>query len=217
MKKIALLPLITLLASSFAVQAGATEAASRNLTQNFNSVAGGLQLSNYDEDLPSSLYPEEYTDNTAGMYLRGSWNFTDNFFLEARGDATAKDDLTISHSLLGLGYYQPINNDFTVYGLAGFASSEIEWDVNVFGNGSASVSGDDSGLTAEIGARYHLMDQWMVEPAMRVAGYDDTLYELRLGNNFKVTDHMSIEANLQHRAFDDLKEMSYQIGARYSF
>lgn len=223
MKKFALLPLAAILTTTFSVQAESTDAASHNLTQNFNYISGGLQLSSYNHDLISSAsvwdQTASTTDNTAGMYLRGSWNFTDNFFLETRGDATAKDDLTISHGLLGLGYFHPINDDFTVYGLAGFSRSEVELDINAFGfsNNSTTIKGDDSGLTAEIGARYQLMDQWTVEPAMRVAGYDDTLYELRLGNNFKVSDHMSIEANLQHRAFDDLKEMSYQLGARYSF
>lgn len=223
MKKFALLPLAAILATTFSVQAESTDAASHNLTQNFNYISGGLQLNSYNHDLPSSVsvwnQSASLTDNTAGMYLRGSWNFTDNFFLETRGDATAKDDLTISHGLLGLGYFHPINSDLTVYGLAGYSRSEIELDVHVFGFSGATTTfrGDDSGLTGEIGARYQLMDKWTVEPAMRLADYDDTLYELRLGNNFKLSDHMSIEANLQHRAFDDLKEMSYQLGARYSF
>ncbi|MCW8329808.1 porin family protein [Photobacterium sp. SDRW27] len=216
MKKIALLPLAALLATTFAAQAETTETENQNLTQNFTYVAGGLQVSTYNHDLPSSW--NSTTDSTVGMYLRGSWNFKDNFFVETRGDATVKDDLTVSHSLLGLGYYQPINDNFTVYGLAGFSTIEMKWDINNFGSDiNTSVSADDTALTGEIGARYQVMEQWTVEPAVRLAGYDETMYELRLGNNFKVSEHVSVEANLQHRAIDNLKEMSYQIGARYSF
>lgn len=215
MNKLMLLPLATLLATTFTAQAETTEAPQQNLTQNFSYISGGLQISTYDEDLYSSR--TQTTDNTAGMYLRGSWNFTDNFFVETRGDATVQDDLTISNSVLGLGYFHPINNDLTVYGLAGYSSTEAELEVFNFSNTSVTGRVDDSGVTGEIGARYQLMSKWTVEPAVRLANYDKTMYEVRLGNNIKVSDHMSIEANLMHRDYNELKEMSYQVGARYSF
>jgi opacity protein-like surface antigen len=215
MKKFMLLPLATLLATTFTAQAETTETTQQNLTQNFNYVSGGLQISTYNHDLKSSRLGK--TDNTAGMYLRGSWNFTDNFFVETRGDATVKDDLTISNSVLGLGYFHPINNDLTVYGLAGFSSTLNELELSNTSNVSTVRRVDDSGITGEIGARYQLMSKWTVEPAVRVADYDKAMYEVRLGNNIKVSDHMSIEANLMHRDYNELKEMSYQLGARYSF
>jgi hypothetical protein len=216
MKKFMLLPLATLLVTTFTAQAETTETTQQNLTQNFSYISGGLQVSTYNRDILSSASASTMstTDNTAGMYLRGSWNFTDNFFVETRGDATVKDDLTISNSVLGLGYFHPINNDFTVYGLAGYSSTEVELD---FSNIPVTGSVDDSGITGEIGARYQLMSKWTVEPAIRMANYDKTMYEVRLGNNIKVSDHMSIEANLMHRDYNEVKEMSYQVGARYSF
>ncbi len=221
MNKFMLLPLATLLATTFTAQAETTETTQQNLTQNFSYISGGLQISTYNHDLISSASASTMTtsktDNTAGMYLRGSWNFTDNFFLETRGDATVKDDLTISNSVLGLGYFHPINNDLTVYGLAGYSRTEVELEVFNFSNASITGRVDDSGVTGEIGARYQLMSKWTVEPAVRMANYDKTMYEVRLGNNIKVSDHMSIEANLMHRDYNELKEMSYQLGARYSF
>ena len=55
MKKIALLPLVTLLASSFAVQAESTEAANRNLTQNFI-LAGEFWIA----EITGPFDPDEY-------------------------------------------------------------------------------------------------------------------------------------------------------------
>lgn len=214
MNKIALAPLSALLITAFSAQA-------ENPTQNFNFVSGGLQISDYNHDLVSSAnaWGETTTDDTAGIYLRGSWNFTDQVFVEARSEGTVDNDLTISHSLLGLGYYQPVNDKMTVYGLAGISHTEAELDIHYWGfsNAHSSVSDDDSGLTGEIGARYQVMRNWTIEPAVRLAAYDDTMHELRLGNNIQLTRHFSVEANLQHRDFDELKETSYQLGARYSF
>ncbi|UXI00049.1 porin family protein [Photobacterium sp. TY1-4] len=214
MNKIALLPLSALMITAFSAQAD-------NATQNFNFVSGGLQVSEYNHQLPTSVssWGETTSDSTAGLYLRGSWNFTDQFFLEARSEGTVDNDLTISHSLLGLGYFQPINNRLTVYGLAGISGIEAELDVHYWGfsDGHASFSEDDSGLTGEVGARYQLMSNWTIEPAVRLAAYDDTMQEFRLGNNIQLTQHFSLEANLQHRKIEDLKETSYQLGARYSF
>ncbi|MGF1683751.1 outer membrane beta-barrel protein [Photobacterium minamisatsumaniensis] len=224
MKKLMLLPLATILASTFAVQA-----APASMTQNFDYISGGLQISKFSNDVVSSAnfnnFSGSTTDGAAGLYLRGSWNFTDNFFFEFRGDAAASDDMVFSNGLMGLGYFMPINDDLTVYGLAGFSNYRYDLDVNT-PVGTIGGSHDDSGLTAEIGARYQVMDRWMIEPAVRMAAYDDTMYELRLGNNVKVSEHMSIEANLSYMDFNNNasridtmveKETNFQLGARYSF
>ncbi|WP_273857140.1 outer membrane beta-barrel protein [Photobacterium sp. GSS17] len=211
MKKVMLLPLAALLTTTFAAQAD-----NGNLTQNFNYISGGLSHSELNEDIHTSVNFNDSTDSMTGLYLRGSWNFTGNVFVETRGEALVKDDLTVSQGLLGLGYYFPINNDLTVYGLAGLSTITVDYDVNYFGH-SVNVSNDDSGFTGEVGARYQVMNNWTVEPAVRFANYDESMTELRLGNNFKVSEHMSLEANLAHRDFNVLKETNFQLGARYSF
>ncbi|MGF1704160.1 porin family protein [Photobacterium makurazakiensis] len=217
MKKLMLLPLATILASTFAVQA-----APASMTQNFDYISGGFQYSSFNEDLVSEANVNmnglsgKTTDSAAGLYLRGSWNFTDNFFFEFRGDAAAADDMVFSNGLLGLGYFMPMSESFTVYGLAGYANSRYDLDVNTF-IGTIGGSEEQSGLTAEIGARYQVMDRWTIEPAVRMAAYDDTMYELRLGNNVKVSEHMSIEANLSRNDYDAFAETNFQLGARYSF
>ncbi|PSW14556.1 porin family protein [Photobacterium rosenbergii] len=208
MKKLMLLPLAALVGASF------TANAQEPMTQNFDYISGGLQISKFSKDLPSGL--NSMTDGGAGLYLRGSWNFTDNFFVEMRGDAVASDDITVSNGLMGLGYYMPINEDFTVYGMAGFAKTRYEFDAKF--NGTTFTAGvEDSGFTGEMGARYQVMDKWMIEPAVRFAAYDDTMYELRLGNNVQVTDHVSLEANVSRLDFDFNKETNFQLGARYNF
>ncbi|MCQ1060190.1 outer membrane protein [Photobacterium sp. DNB23_23_1] len=214
MKKLMLLPLATLVSGSFAANA------QEPMTQNFDYISGGLQISKFNKDLWSEANANTgilaTTDGGAGLYLRGSWNFADNFFVETRGDAIAADDMIFSNGLLGLGYFMPINNDFTVYGLAGFANSRYDLDVKTpFGTFGGNET--QSGFTGEIGARYQVMDRWMVEPAVRFATYDDTMYELRLGNSVKMTEHVSLEANLSRNDYDAFAETNVQLGARYSF
>ncbi|AJR08400.1 porin family protein [Photobacterium gaetbulicola] len=208
MKKLMLLPLAALVGASFAANA------QQPMTQNFDYISGGLQISKFSEDLISG--PFSTTDGGAGLYLRGSWNFTDNFFVEMRGDAVGADDMTLSNGLLGLGYFMPVSDDFTVYGLAGFAKSRYEIDASFMGQ-SIKAGLENSGFTGELGARYQVMERWTVEPAVRFAAYDDTMYELRLGNNVQMTEHVSLEANLSRNDYDAFAETNFQLGARYSF
>ncbi|MDV5168504.1 outer membrane beta-barrel protein [Photobacterium rosenbergii] len=217
MKKLMLLPLAALVGASFAANA------QEPMTQNFDYISGGLQYSKFSNDVISSVNVHNSgfvsgtaTDDAAGLYLRGSWNFTDNFFLEMRGDAAAADDMVFSNGLMGVGYYMPIQDDLTVYGLAGFANYRYDLDVNT-PIGTIGGNHSDSGFTGELGARYQVMDKWMIEPAVRFAAFDDTMYELRLGNNIQITDHVSLEANLSRLDFDANKETNFQLGARYSF
>ena len=218
MKKLMLLPLAALVGASFAANA------QEPMTQNFDYISGGFQYSKFSENLPSSVnitgINSGYyttTDDAAGLYLRGSWNFADNFFVEMRGDAAAADDMVFSNGLLGLGYFMPMNDDLTVYGLAGYANSRLDLDVNTPFGKINNAKEEQSGFTGEIGARYQVMDRWTVEPAVRFAAYDDTMYELRLGNNIKMTEHVSLEANLSRNDYDAFAETNFQLGARYSF
>lgn len=214
MKKLMLLPLAALVGASFAANA------QEPMTQNFDYISGGLQISKFSKDVVSEVNANTgtlaTTDGGAGLYLRGSWNFTDNFFVEMRGDAAAADDMTFSNGLMGLGYFMPMNDDLTVYGLAGFANYRYDLDIKT-PVGTIGGSHSDSGFTGEMGARYQVMDKWMIEPAVRFAAFDDTMYELRLGNNVQITDHVSLEANLSRMDFDANKETNFQLGARYSF
>ena len=216
MKKRMLLPLAAMLGTSF------TAAAQEPMTQNFDYISGGFQYSKFSEDMLSSVNiyglggSVTTSDAAAGLYLRGSWNFTDNFVAEMRGDAAGVDDMVFSNGLLGLGYYMPMDDTLTVYGLAGFANTRYDLDVNTL-VGTYGGNETQSGFTGEIGARYQVMDRWTIEPAVRFAAYDDTMYELRLGNNVQVSEHVSVEANLSRNDYDAFAETNFQLGARYSF
>ena len=217
MKKLLLITIPVLIATAFNARA----APSKSSTQNFSYLSGGLQVSKYNHKLPTELDSVDHSpsDTMTGAYLRGSWNFTDNFFLETRGDAVSKNDLTISTGLLGLGYFYPVNDSFTVYGLLGGSSAEVE--LNLISNGNVNYR--ETGFTGEVGARYQVMSQWTIEPAVRMASYDDNMYEYRLGNIVGLNEHVSLEGNLVHRNYtsdranDGLKETAYQFCVRYSF
>ncbi|EFP97513.1 outer membrane beta-barrel protein [Vibrio caribbeanicus] len=217
MKKLLLITTPVLIATAF----NASAASSKSSTQNFSYLSGGLQVSKYNHKLPTEVNSADHSpsDTMTGAYLRGSWNFTDNFFLETRGDAVSKNDLTISTGLLGLGYFYPVNDAFTVYGLLGGSSAEVE--LNLISNGNINYR--ETGFTGEVGARYQVMSLWTIEPAVRMANYDDNMYEYRLGNIVGLNEHVSLEGNLVHRNYtsdranNGLKETAYQFGVRYSF
>ena len=217
MKKLLLITTPVLIATAF----NANAAPSKSPTQNFSYLSGGLQVSKFNDKLFTEVDSADHSpsDTMTGAHLRGSWNFTDNFFLETRGDAVSKNDLTISTGLLGLGYFYPVNDAFTVYGLLGGSSAEAE--INLVSN--RNINYKETGFTGEVGARYQVMSNWTVESAVRVANYDDNMYEYRLGNIVGLTERVSLEGNLVHRDYnsdkadDGIKEIAYQFGVRYSF
>lgn len=187
-----------------------------NAGESYSYISGGLQLSNTDKELHTSSTSSSLEDQFGGLYLRGSWNFTDSLFVELRTDVVTKDDLTIGHDLLGLGYFYSLNETTSVYGLVGVSTLTEEYHLRTSGY-NIKISDSDSALSGEIGLRHQITNNWTIEPAIRTAGHDESLIELRLGNTFQVTDAVSIEANLQQRDHDVLKETDFQVGMRYSF
>ncbi|MCW8329995.1 porin family protein [Photobacterium sp. SDRW27] len=220
MKKLSLITLCALIVAAPFSQAQI----SSNTTNSFSYIAGGLQYTSLENKVVSSVYfdsdsyHQKSADSLAGLYFRGSWNFSDNLFAEFRSDVTTREALTLTHGLFGVGYFQPINDAFTLYGLAGLSGSNAERDVLNHGqDGLVKVNREDNGLTGEVGARIRLTNSWSIEPALRVADYNESLQELRLGNNIKVSNYMSIELNAQKRTVAEYDEVNYQMGARYTF
>ncbi|MCG7498338.1 porin family protein [Vibrio sp. Of7-15] len=211
-----ILPLI--IAASLPMLANAADSNDEivNAGESYNYISGGLQLSNTDKELQTSSTHVSAEDQFGGLYLRGSWNFTDSLFVELRTDVVTKDDLTLGHDLLGLGYFYSLNDTTSVYGLVGISTLTKEYHVRAFGH-DIKLSDSDSALSGEIGLRHQITNNWTIEPAIRTAGHDESLIELRLGNTYQVSDAISIEANLQQRDHDFLKETDFQLGMRYSF
>lgn len=220
MNKIPLITLIALCCSPLTVQAQTAI----NTNNSFSYLSSGLQYTALQNEVISSAYSYDdgyeakSTDSLAGIYLRGSWNFADNLFVELRYDVTLRDTLTLSHNMLGIGYYQPILDGLAFYGLAGGARTKLEHEIlNNEQSGLVKVNQKDNGFTGELGARVAFTDAWSIEPALRVAHYDQTLREVRLGNIVQVSKQMSLELNTQQRSIGDYEETNYQMGARYTF
>ncbi|MGF1736736.1 outer membrane beta-barrel protein [Photobacterium satsumensis] len=195
------------------------------LQQNYSYVSAGYQYSLYSEYLPTDI--DSSYDNMSGYYARASINPVGQVFLEGRYDDVSRDRLGFSHSLIGLGYYTPVGKNSSVYALLGAEKMSAEFDLSnpLFSDVSTTYS--DTAFTAEIGGKFNLMKRWTAEPAIRIATFDEPLYELRLDNQIHLTDAWSLEANIAHRAMDlgttqfgelpVLKEMNFRIGARYQF
>lgn len=213
---------------------------STHANPDYNYISGGYQLSVFDE------YYFDNHDYMTGYYARGSWNFSDNLFVELRRDSTSRDRFTLNQSLLGLGYFHPITDKVSIYGLIGFDALEAKYDINgPLLKADTHLGIEDTAFTGEMGAKIDLFDVWQIEPAIRVATFNENLYELRLGNTFSVTDNLKLELNFTHRAIElsdtrrielpDLeydgvelhdiesmelpviREMNYQVGLRYAF
>ena len=195
------------------------------LQQNYSYVSAGYQYSLFSEYLPTDI--NSSYDNMSGYYARASINPVDQVFLEGRYDDVSRDRLGFSHSLIGLGYYMPVGKSSSVYALLGAEKLTAEMDLSNPLFSDISLSYSDTAFTAEIGAKINLMKRWTAEPAIRVATFDEPLYELRLDNQIHLTEAWSIEANIAHRAMDlgtsqlgelpVLREMNFRLGARYQF
>lgn len=195
------------------------------LQQNYSYVSAGYQYSLYSEYLPTDIYSSY--DNMSGYYARASINPVGQVFLEGRYDDVSRDRLGFSHSLIGLGYYMPAGKNSSVYALLGAEKLTAEMDLSnpLFSNISMSYS--DTAFTAELGAKINIIQRWTAEPAIRIATFDEPLYELRLDNQIHLTEDWSVEANIAHRAMDlgntqfgelpVLKEMNFRLGVRYQF
>ncbi|MGF1863145.1 hypothetical protein [Photobacterium profundum] len=208
-------------------------ATSFNTTANsdYDFISGGFQLSSFDEYIPTAL-GKSY-DYTTGYYLRGSWNFYNNFFAEVRHDSTSKDSLSITQTTAGLGYFHPFTDNFSLYGLVGVDEIDVQFDINKFvhqadisiSSMNGYVGAKDNALTVELGAKLNVLDAWQIEPAIRMADYDEKMYELRLANTIRITKNIGLEANFAHRALgantfgqvQNIREMNYQVGMRYTF
>ncbi|RXJ71510.1 hypothetical protein CS022_20670 [Veronia nyctiphanis] len=187
-------------------------------SEDYSFISGGLQLTQFNQEIPTKLNDDATSKRLMGGYLRGSLSFIDNVFAEVRLDMEKKDDAKITYGLIGLGYYQPINSDLSAYGLLGYATERFELPFE-----GVKAKEKEKGITAEVGAKYHVSDIWLFEPALRYGKYDKSAFELRLGNNIGVYDSISVEANIGFEQFqrkgDDkrLKQTKFTLGARYSF
>ncbi|AIW16942.1 outer membrane beta-barrel protein [Vibrio tubiashii] len=198
------------------------------MSDNYNFLSGGYQQSNYSQSLYYGSSSSNADIDAKGFYLRGSFNFYDNFFAEVRKDRTyythsgslVESDWTLDQNLYALGYYYPISPAWSLYGTVGYSDLELAAEApNLAPN--TKLSYNMSGLSLEVGARVELFDFWQIEPAIRHANYDFAMYELRLNNAFSVTNNLSLELNALHRAFETqhttTTEVAGQVGVRYSF
>ncbi|MGR5061889.1 outer membrane beta-barrel protein [Photobacterium sp. DNB22_13_2] len=197
------------------------------LQQNYSYVSAGYQYSLYSEYLRTDITHDSSYDNMSGYYARASINPTDQVFLEGRYDDVSRNRLGFSHSLIGLGYYMPVGKNSSVYALLGAEKLSAEFELSTPFFSDISTTYSDTAFTAEVGGKFNLMKRWTVEPAIRVATFDEPLFELRFDNQVHLTDAWSLEANIAHRAMDlgstplgelpVLKEMNFRIGVRYQF
>ncbi|MEZ8099301.1 outer membrane beta-barrel protein [Vibrio bivalvicida] len=198
------------------------------ISENYNFVSGGYQQSSYSQSLYYGSSSNDADVTAKGFYARGSFNFYDNFFAEIRKDRTyyshsgylINSDWTLDQNLYALGYYYSFSPAWSLYGSIGYSDLEIGAEAPSLAP-NTKLSYNMSGVSVEVGARIDVFDFWQVEPAIRRVSYDYAMYELRLNNAFSVTDHLALELNAMHRAFETERttttEVAGQIGIRYSF
>lgn len=206
-----------------------------NASNDYSYISGGLQLSTLSEYIPTNS--DNVNNYSTGYYVRGSWGFYKNFFAEARQDSTSKNSLSMTQSTYGLGYYYPFNNNISVYGLVGLDRTDIQFNLNELSQLANFNISDlssfntfylgmkDDSLTAEIGAKINVLNAWLIEPAIRVANYDEKMFEVRLANTVNITKNIGLEANLAYRKLgasflgevQTINETNLQVGVRYAF
>ena len=129
----------------------------------------GLLWGRYDGSCGSPDCP--YEDVTYGALLRGGYDFSQYFGLEARLLGTFwKEDPLGGQKLKHLGIFAkpmyPLGEDFNVYGLLGYGWTKT----NVTASGTALKELNEGGFSAGLGLEYDLSD-------MEDDREEDTLYE----------------------------------------
>lgn len=184
-------------------------------SQGYNYVSAGLQVSNIEYKTPNEVVSTE--KQFGGGYARLSFTM-DNLLFDLRSDIYITEVLTITQYSFSMGYFLPLNDVFSVYGLGGSSTEEFKYHhVRIFGGEDVEYNDSENALSAEAGFRYKITEKWTIEPAIRTALYEDNLLELRVGNAYQISESVSIEANFQQREQDKLKEMDFQFGVRLRF
>jgi len=111
----------------------------------------GVVAARYDSSCTSTVAGCDGIDKTAGLLLRGGYDFNPYFGVEARGISTfIKDDGgKIQHYGAFLKPMYPVSEALNVYGLLGYAKTKTSGGLRVT---------DVSGLAYGIGLEYDLSD-----------------------------------------------------------
>jgi len=114
-------------------------------------VGAGVVAARYDSSCTSTVAGCDGIDKTAGLLLRGGYDFNPYFGVEARGISTFIKDNggKIQHYGAFVKPMYPVNDEFNLYGLLGLAKTKT--------SGSLRVT-DVSGLAYGIGLEYDLSD-----------------------------------------------------------
>ena len=155
---------------------------------------------------------DNFNKDVDGYLLRGSWQFTDNWFAYGRYIDQSTDisgvNLDVSQWSIGAGYAWPLNDALDIYGKAGYV--EADADVDTF---NAHVN--DDGYELSVGLRGLAMPQFEYEGAVNYTDLSDsgdtTSVALAARWYFLPQFAVGIEGEFGQDA------NSYGIGARWNF
>lgn len=189
-------------------------------TSEFDYISGGFQYTHLSHEFTSSHYfdndTQKYTiaDSMAGAYLKGSWNFTHRLYVSGKMELSKRNQMSLTHQMAGVGFYQPLNQSLSFYTTLGVAHLNLEQSESI---SHQKRQYNESGASAEVGVRFIPLDNWMIEPSYRIDQLEDNFSEFRVGNVFSVSNNMNIEANFSYSTIDKYSMANYQLGVRYVF
>jgi len=112
------------------------------------------------DSVSSALYGPDTT--TSGV-LRVGYDFMKYLGVEARGSYGISDGDKLGH-VYSMGLYlkpqYPINDTFNIYGLVGYAQTEISFDNQVAFNGISNDTTTQSDVSFGVGVDYTLTPNW---------------------------------------------------------
>jgi len=112
------------------------------------------------DSVSSALYGPDTT--TSGV-LRVGYDFMKYLGVEARGSYGVSDGDQLGH-IYSMGLYlkpqYPINDTFNIYGLVGYAQTEISFENEVAFNGISNDTTTQSDVSFGIGVEYALTNNW---------------------------------------------------------
>ena len=149
--------------------------------------------------------PDAGDDNLDGYEIKGSIEIFLNLFLQA-AFSEVSDDFDVQQWKVGLGWHLPIGNALDLYGLAGWAGQELDFD-------EFEEDQDDDGPSLAVGARFWITPKLELNGEAEWADVEDSEAGFGIGGRWYFNPNLSL--GLGAKTFDSNE--TFNAGLRFSF
>jgi hypothetical protein len=155
---------------------------------------------------------DNFNTDIDGFVLRGSFEFTDNWFGYGRyldqSTDIAGTTIDVAQWSIGAGYAWPVNDATDIYGKAGYVEADAEVD-------AFNAHASDNGYELSVGMRGFAMEQFEYEGAVNYTDLSDSGDTTSVGIAARWYFMPQFAVGLEGEFGEDAN--SYGLGARWKF